>query len=147
MIIEKYFLMNDFLLILTIMMSYRGPKEQHSRMERKYFMQIILGIFLILLAIPLETYRTGLDDVEIRQPLPPGGEDRPEPVRIQTNTSSALSYLVIIGGSMVNLHAMKKYHSAYSEIKEKEERPANIFIGLGILCTAIAIGYCLMIIT
>ena len=146
MIIEKYFLMNNFLLILTIMMKYRGPKEQYTRMERKYFIQLIFGLILISLSIPLESYRQSLSDVEIEQPLAPGGEIL-EPVRIKTNTSSAISYLVIFGGTMVNLYSIRKYNSEYSEIKEKEERPAYIFIGLGILCTVIAIGYCIMVIT
>lgn len=122
------------------MEKYRGPSDQHSRMERKYFAQLIFGIFLILLAIPLETYRTGLGDVEIRQPLPPGGEDRPEPVRIQTNTSSALSFMVIIAGTIMNIHSIYRYRNEYNEIREEYTRPANIFVIVGITVTLIVLG-------
>tara|TARA_B100001750_G_scaffold42753_1_gene31173 strand:- start:2740 stop:3126 length:387 start_codon:yes stop_codon:yes gene_type:complete len=122
------------------MEKYRGPSDQHSRMEKKYFAQLIFGIFLILLAIPLETYRTGLGDVEIRQPLPPGGEDRPEPVRIQTNTSSALSFMVIIAGTIMNIHSIYRYRNEYNEIREKYTRPANIFVIVGITVTLIVLG-------
>jgi len=146
LIIEKYFLMNNFLVILTIMMKYRGPKEQHARMERKYFIKLIFGLILISMAMPLESYRLSLDDVEVEQPLAPGGEIL-EPLTIETNTSAALSYLVILGGTIINIYSIRTYNSEYTEIKEKEERPASIFIGLGVLLTVIAIGYCIMVIT
>lgn len=127
------------------MMRYRGPKEQHVKMERKYFIKLIFGLILISMSIPFESYRLGLDDVEIEQPLLPDGGEQ-EPRRIETNTSSALSYLVIAGGTIVNIYSMKTYNSEYSEIKEKQKRPANTFIGLGVLLTIIAIGYSIMVI-
>ena len=57
------------------MKRYRGPSNQHSEMEKRYFIQLIFGIVLILLATPLETYRSELGDVEIRQPQAVGGEN------------------------------------------------------------------------
>ncbi|MBH59316.1 MAG: hypothetical protein CMO19_02720 [Thaumarchaeota archaeon] len=122
------------------MEKYRGPTNQHSRMERRYFAQLIFGLILILLAIPLETFRMELGDVEIEQPLRPGDNDRPEPVRIQTNTSSAFAYLVIIIGTMTNFHAMYRYRNNYEEIKESYTRPANIFLIIGLVITILAIG-------
>ena len=122
------------------MEKYRGPTNQHSRMERRYFVQLIFGLILILLAIPLETFRMELGDVEIQQPIPPGGEDRPEPVKIQTNTSSAFAYLVMIVGTATNFHAMYRYRNNYEEIKESYTRPANIFLIIGLVITILAIG-------
>ena len=122
------------------MEKYRGPTNQHSRMERRYFVQLIFGLILILLAIPLETFRMGLGDVEIQQPMPRGGEDRPEPVKIQTNTSSAFAYLVMIVGTATNFHAMYRYRNNYEEIKESYTRPANIFLIIGLVITILAIG-------
>ena len=128
------------------MEKYRGPSNQHSRMERRYFAQVIIGLILILLAIPLESFRVGLGDVEIQQPIPPGGEDRPEPVKIQTNTSSALAYLVIIVGTGTNFHAMYKYRNNYEEIKESYTRPANIFLIIGLVSSMLAIGASILLI-
>lgn len=122
------------------MEKYRGPTNQHSRMERRYFAQLIFGLILILLAIPLETFRMELGDVEIQQPIPPGGEDRPEPVKIQTNTSAAFAYLVMIVGTVTNFHAMYKYRNDYEEIKESYTRPANIFLIIGLIVTIVVIG-------
>jgi uncharacterized membrane protein YidH (DUF202 family) len=122
------------------MEKYRGPTNQHSRMERRYFAQLIFGLILIILAIPLETFRMELGDVEIQQPIPPGGEDRPEPVKIQTNTSAAFAYLVMIVGTVTNFHAMYKYRNDYEEIKESYTRPANIFLIIGLIVTIVVIG-------
>ena len=122
------------------MEKYRGPANQHSRMERRYFAQVIFGLILILLAVPLETVRIGLGDVEIQQPLPPGGEDRPEPVKIKTNTSAAVAYMVIIIGTVTNFHGMYRYRNEYEEIKEDYTRPANIFLVIGLILTIVAIG-------
>ena len=128
------------------MEKYRGPTNQHSRMERRYFAQLIFGLILIILAIPLETMRIGLGDVEIQQPLPPGGEDRPEPVKIQTNTSSAVAYMVIIVGTVTNFHAMYRYRNDYEEIKESQTRPANIFLIIGLVLSILAIGASILLI-
>ena len=122
------------------MEKYRGPANQHSRMERRYFAQVIFGLILILLAVPLETVRIGLGDVEIQQPLPPGGEDRPEPVKIKTNISAAVAYMVIIVGTVTNFHAMFRYRNDYEEIKESQTRPANIFLIIGLISTIVTIG-------
>ena len=43
-----------------LMEKYRGPSNQYSKMEKRYFIQLFFGIVLILLAIPLETYRSEL---------------------------------------------------------------------------------------
>ena len=128
------------------MEKYRGPTNQHSRMESSYFAQLIFGLILIILAIPLETFRMGLGDVEIQQPMPRGGEDRPEPVKIQTNTSSAFAYLVMIVGTATNFHAMYKYRNDYEEIKESYTRPANIFLIIGLILSIFAIGASILLI-
>jgi len=127
-----------------LMEEYRGPSNQHSKMEKRYFIQLFFGIVLILLAIPLDTYRSELGDIEIQQPRPPGGEDRPPPVRIETNTSAALSYMVIIAGTITNFHSIYKYRNEYNEIKESYSRPANLFLIIGIVVTFLALGISLI---
>ena len=127
-----------------LMEKYRGPSNQHSEMEKKYFIQLFFGIVLILLAIPLETYRAELGDVEIRQPRPAGGEDRPPPVKIETNTSPALSYMFVIAGTITNFHSIYRYRNECNEIKENYSRPANIFLIIGIVITFSALGISLI---
>ena len=127
-----------------LMERYRGPSNQHSKMEKRYFMQLIFGIVLILLAIPLETYRSELGDVEIRQPQAAGGEARPPPVKIETNTSAALSYMFVIAGTITNFHSIYKYRNEYNEIKENYSRPANLFLIIGIVITLSALGISLI---
>ena len=124
----------------------QGTNESTQQNERRYFAQLIFGLILIILAIPLETFRMGLGDVEIQQPIPPGGEARPEPVRIQTNTSSAFAYLVMIVGTATNFHAMYKYRNDYEEIKESYTRPANIFLIIGLILSIFAIGASILLI-
>tara|TARA_B100001750_G_scaffold246518_1_gene269098 strand:- start:1536 stop:1922 length:387 start_codon:yes stop_codon:yes gene_type:complete len=120
------------------MEKYRGPKEQHVRMERKYFIQLFIGLFLILAAMPLETIRNTMAETEIEQPLGPGGNVEP-PERIRTNTSPILAYVVIVGGTIINIRSMKKYRSDYAEIKEQYQRPEMAFLLIGIIFTTLAI--------
>jgi hypothetical protein len=120
------------------MEKYRGPKEQHVRMERKYFIQLFIGLFLILAAMPLETIRNTMAETEIEQPLGPGGNVEP-PERIRTNTSPILAYVVIVGGTIINIRGMKKYRSDYAEIKEQYQRPEMAFLLIGIIFTTLAI--------
>lgn len=119
------------------MEKYRGPSKQYLTIEKKYFIQLFVGLLLILAAIPLETYRGGLTEIEVRQDEGIGNE--PSTRLLITGSTAALTYIVIASGIIVNIYAMYKYRKDYSEIREQHKRPEMLFLSIGIILTLMTV--------
>ena len=113
------------------MMKYRGPADQHRWVERKYIVRLFAGLFVMSIGIVVS--RLGLavkgSDVQyIGRPEDGGSLD----------LTAAL--IAMLGGFLLNIYGIYKYRSEYSEIREKEPRPAGLFITAGLLITLSVLG-------
>lgn len=120
------------------MEKYRGPSKQYPIIEKKYFMQLFVGLLLILTAIPLETYRGGLTEVEVIQDEGLGNAPSMRPL-ITGETTAVLAYIAIASGILINIHAMYRYRNNYSEIREQHKRPEMLFLSIGIILTLMTV--------
>ncbi|MEE8186989.1 MAG: hypothetical protein V3T99_04940 [Nitrososphaerales archaeon] len=71
------------------------------------------------------------------------GVEEPEEVLISFDRNNSIGILGIAAGSIVNFYSINRYRRDYSEIKGKEPRPSELFVGVGIVLTfgAMALGW------
>ena len=119
-----------------IMEEYRGPSKQYPKVERKFFIRIVVGIVIILLGILGQQITIELSNttVMVQGPDPGAGPSEIESGIDVTRTGGMLAMLV---GLVVNLKAITNYRDEYGEIRENEPRPETLFI-LGALVLTIA---------
>ena len=122
-----------------IMEEYRGPSKQYPKVERKFFIRIVVGIVIILLGILGQQITIELSNttVMVQGPDPGAGPSEIESGIDVTRTGGMLAMLV---GAVVNLRAITNYREEYGEIKDTEKRPETLFILVTLALTLGALG-------
>jgi uncharacterized membrane protein YidH (DUF202 family) len=129
------------------MMKYRGPKDEYRLVERSYFRKIAIGLVLIVIGIVIDVFAASLGTATVTTVDVEGVENV---MKLTPGNSNVLvSIAPILIGVVLNVYAVKKYRTDYSEMKEKFQRPEGKFVGIGLGLTAIVtvVGLILIAVT
>ena len=132
------------------MMKYRGPKDQHTIIERKYIIRIIVGLAIVAIGVGITAYTAAASTATVLAPNPDDPGAGMVEVKVPVTRNPALGIVIVLAGTIVNFYAISRYRSEYSEIREKEPRPEGRFSGLGVLAAlmALALGvYAILVLT
>jgi hypothetical protein len=126
------------------MEKYRGPEKQHPKVERKYFIRLIIGLLIITAGVLSVNVNVALSRSTILVPGPDPGAGMEE-VSTGIEISTILPTLFFLSGSFLNVWAIYRYRDDYAEIKETETRPEMLFVLGGLIVTIVAfyVGYSL----
>ena len=131
------------------MMKYRGPKDQHTFIERKYMIRLLVGLAIVAAGAIATLLGVALSQTTISAPNPVDPGAGPMEVKSPVRPNPAIGTIALIVGTLVDLYAISKYRSEYAEIREKEPRPERVFVGIGLLIILLAIavgGYTIFVI-
>lgn len=131
------------------MMKYPGPKDQHSRIERRYLTRLIIGIVIIAVGVLASAFNLVLSESTV---LVPGADPGEGLIEIQApfNANASVGMIALVVGAVINFYSINRYLAEYGEIEDKEPRPKGMFVGIGFLLTILALamgGYSIFIIT
>ena len=126
------------------MESYRGPKDQYTPIQRRYYIRLAVGVLIIMAGLFATDAGVTLSDSDI---VVPGAEQGQ--VQIMSNpmeSSATIGVFALIIALVINLYSINKFSGEYEEVGNNAPRPKNQFILLGILITAVTevIGYLIL---
>lgn len=122
------------------MMKYRGPRDQHTIIERKYIIRLVVGLAIIVAGVAITAYVATASQSTILAPNPDDPGAGMVEVNAPVSRNPAVGIVLLLVGVIVNFYAVSQYRSEYSEIREKEPRPEGTFLGFGVLVTLLALA-------
>lgn len=122
------------------MMKYRGPKDQHTIIERKYWVRLGVGVIIVFTGVLVTAYTSAASQTTVQAPNPADPGAGPIEVASPIGKTPVVGILGLIVGIVVNLWAISKYRNEYAEIKEKESRPEGMFIMIGLVVTLVVVA-------
>ena len=132
------------------MMKYRGPKDQHTIIERKYIFRLVVGLAIIVAGVSITAYTAAASQATVLAPNPDDPGAGPIEVKAPVSRNPTIGIVILVVGTIANFYAISKYRSEYSEIRDKEPRPVGMFSGFGVLVTLIALAlgvYAILVLT
>ena len=132
------------------MMKYRGPKDQHTIIERKYIFRLVVGLAIIVAGVAITGYTAAASQATVSAPNPDDPGAGPIEVKAPVSRNPTIGIVILVVGAIANFYAISKYRSEYSEIRDKEPRPVGMFSGFGVLVTLIALAlgvYAILVLT
>lgn len=121
-----------------IMEKYRGPSRQYPKIERKYMLRLLGGIFVILMGVIGSAVNVELsqETIMVQGPDPGAG---PSEIESGIEITRTAGIIALLSGGVINLWSINKYRDEYAEVKETEQRPEMLFILGGLIVTTVAL--------
>jgi len=123
------------------MISFRGPKDQHTAIEKRYYLRLLVGVLIIILGIFATSAGVTLSNSDV---IVPGAEQgQIQVINNPMESTATIGVFALIITLAINLYSINKFSSEYGEVEENSPRPKNQFILSGILFTIAieVIGY------
>jgi hypothetical protein len=121
------------------MEKYRGPKDQYRRIERRYITGLVVGLVIISMGVFANVFNVALSESTIQVPgVDPGAG--PDTIQAPFDANASVGVIALVAGGVVNFYSINKYRGDYSEIADKEPRPAGKLVGIGLAVTLLALG-------
>ncbi len=121
------------------MEKYRGPKDQYRRIERRYITGLLVGIVIIGVGLIANVFNVALSESTIQVPgIDPGAG--PDTIEAPFDANASVGIIALVVGGVINFYSINKYRGDYTEIADKEPRPAGMLVGIGLLITLLALG-------
>ena len=123
------------------MESSRGPKDQYTSIQRRYYLRLLVGVLIVMAGLFATSAGVTLSNSDL---VVPGAEQGQ--VQIMSNpmeSTTTIGVFALIIALAINLYSINKFSGEYEEVGENASRPKNQFILLGILVTIVAevLGY------
>jgi len=122
----------------NLMEKYRGPSKQYPKVERKFFIRIIIGVLILVVGVGAQNVNVALSQTTVMVPGPDAGAG-PQEISSGIEVTQTVGVITLLAGSVVNLRAIMTYRDEYGEIKETEPRPEMLFIGIALIVTIVAL--------
>ena len=98
------------------MMKYRGPKDQHTIVERKYWIRIAVGVVIIFVGVLTTHFTSAASQTTILVPNPADPGAGPVEAESPIGRTPVVGILALGVGLIVNLWGISKYKNEYAEI-------------------------------
>jgi len=121
-----------------LMEKYHGPSKQYPKVERKFFIRIIVGLLILVIGVGAQNINYVLSETTV---LVPGADPGLPAEEISSNieVTRTVGVISLLAAGVVNLRAIMNYRDEYGEIKEIEPRPEMLIVGVALIITIIAI--------
>ena len=121
-----------------LMEKYHGPSKQYPKVERKFFIRIIVGLLILVIGVGAQNINYVLSETTV---LVPGADPGLPAEEISSNieVTQTVGVISLLAAGVVNLRAIMNYRDEYGEIKETEPRPEMLIIGVALIITIIAL--------
>ena len=121
-----------------LMEKYHGPSKQYTKVERKFFIRIIVGLLILVIGVWAQNINVVLSETTV---LVPGADAGLPAEEISSNieVTQTVGVISLLAAGVVNLRAIMNYRDEYGEIKETEPRPEMLIIGVALIITIIAL--------
>tara|TARA_B100000949_G_scaffold80167_1_gene71582 strand:- start:826 stop:1266 length:441 start_codon:yes stop_codon:yes gene_type:complete len=121
-----------------LMEKYRGPSKQYPKVERKFFIRIIVGLLILVVGVGAQNVNIALSETTVMVPGPDAGAG-PQEISSGIEVTQTVGVITLLAAGVVNFRAIMQYRDEYGEIKETEPRPEMLFIGIALIVTIVAI--------
>ncbi|MEE8238800.1 MAG: hypothetical protein V3R13_01775, partial [Nitrososphaerales archaeon] len=64
----------------------------------------------------------------------------PDTIEAPFDANASVGIIALVVGGVINFYSINKYRGDYTEIADKEPRPAGMLVGIGLLITLLALG-------
>tara|TARA_B100001013_G_C24543629_1_gene415661 strand:- start:331 stop:714 length:384 start_codon:yes stop_codon:yes gene_type:complete len=123
------------------MESSRGPKDQYTPIQRRYYLRLLVGVLTVMAGLFATSAGVTLSNSDL---VVPGAEQGQ--IQIMSNpmeSTATIGVFALIIALVINLYSINKFSGEYEEVGENASRPKNQFILLGILVTIVTevLGY------